>query len=362
MVQYSGRANRLRYQCARTAQNLGGPLCQGIPGHDLDRFATQRIFKVLEPAALELSLNATADLEQERHRLQQHWQQRIERAKQNVDRCARQFQAVEPENRLVARTLEKHWEAALRDQEQLNVEHEDFLRSQSASLTEAQQALVRSLSLELPKLWHASTTTAEDRQQVVRMLIDRIELHIEGKSERAEITVTWAGGYVSRHPYEKTVISYSQLSYFDELMARIVALKATCADLGEVARLLNKEGYHALRSGNFTGAMVSRLLVKQGIHSPRKLLPPDGELQANEWWLGDLAQQLDMPRTSLGNWRKQGWITGRKLPGLRGRWIIWADATEVDRLKQLRAARRGWSDCPFPPELTTPTSHSPNAS
>lgn len=107
MVQYSGRANRLRYQCARGSQNLGESLCQGIVGRDLDRLITEHVFKVLEPASLELCLTATADVEQERQRLNQHWCQRLERAAHQADRAARQFHAVEPENRLVARTLEK---------------------------------------------------------------------------------------------------------------------------------------------------------------------------------------------------------------------------------------------------------------
>jgi hypothetical protein len=105
MVQYSGRANRLRYQCARASQNLGEPLCQGIVGRDLDRFVSEQILKVLEPASLELCMAAADDLEQERERLDQQWRQRLERAAYQADRAARQFQAVEPENRLVARTL-----------------------------------------------------------------------------------------------------------------------------------------------------------------------------------------------------------------------------------------------------------------
>src|SRR5690606_5101370 len=124
MVQYSGRANRLRYQCARGAQNRGEPLCQGIVGRDLDHFITERIFEILEPASLELCLAATSDLEQERARLDELWRQKLERTAHQADRAARQFQAVEPENRLVARTLEKNWEVALRDQEQLRREYD----------------------------------------------------------------------------------------------------------------------------------------------------------------------------------------------------------------------------------------------
>jgi hypothetical protein len=185
----------------------------------------------------------------------------------------------------VARTLEKNWELALREQEKLQREYEEHQRSRVSGLTEQQRSLVRQLSQDIPALWNAETTTPGDKQRIVRMLIDRIELklNIEGNTERTDVTVTWAGGF-------KDV------------------------------------------------------------------------LREHEWWIGDLAKRLGMPGTTLTNWLNNGWITCRKLPGLRGRWIIWADEAEVARLEQLRAARRRWSDCPFPPELTTPTSNRPDAS
>lgn len=82
--------------------------------------------------------------------------------------------------------------------------------------------------------------------------------------------------------------------------------------------------------------------------------PESVVLSECEWWLPDLAQTLEMPRPSLTHWFVKGWVRGRKLPGLRGRLILWADNAEVDRLKQLRQTRRGWSDAPYLTELTTP--------
>ena len=69
-----------------------------------------------------------------------------------------------------------------------------------------------------------------------------------------------------------------------------------------------------------------------------------------------LLEHLDMPHTTLSHWRDSGWISARRLPGARGRWILWADESEIDRLRQLRQTRRRWSDCPYPRELTTPKS------
>lgn len=357
MVQYSGRANRLRYQCGRAAQNLGEPLCQGIVGRDLDRFLTERIFEILEPASLELCLAATEDLEQERARLDEQWRQKLERATHQADRAARQFQAVEPENRLVARTLEKNWEAALREQEQLRRDYDEFRRTQSLTLDDAQRELIRHLAEDIPALWHSPTTTPQDRQQIVRMLVERIELHIAGNSEQTEIFITWAGGQISRHRLCRTVISYAQRSDLDQLISHIVQLRQSGLSLNHTAQQLNQEGVMPLRGTCFSNFMISRLLIQRGLHLPYGRKRPESvTLAEHEWWLPDLADKLRMPRSSLAHWYNLGWVHGRKLAGLRGRVILWADDIEVDRLKRLRETRRRWSDNPYPAELTTPQS------
>jgi len=354
MVQYSGRANRLRYQCARDSQNLGAALCQGITGKDLDRLVTQCIFQVLQPASLELCMAAADDLEQERERLQQQWQLRLEGSAQQADRAARQFHAVEPENRLVARTLEKSWEVALREQERLLLEYEAFQRQQPRQLSDDQRELIQHLAEDIPALWFSPTSTPQDRQRITRMLIERIDLLIAGNSEQTEVVITWSGGVRSRHHIARTVISYNQLSNLDALIAHIVELKEKGMNLHQVADRLNQEGWRSLRGVLFTNQMLSRLLVKRGLHLPRGARSDTDQLAEHEWWLCDLARELNMPRTTLNHWIKQGYLTGRKLAGMRGRWIVKVDEEELARLHQLRQTRRRWSDQPYPTSLTTP--------
>ena len=355
MVTYSGRANRLRYQCARASQNLGESLCQGIVGRDLDRFIAERIFEILKPASLELSLAATTDLEQARARLDQHWRQRLERAAHQADRAARQFQAVEPENRLVARTLEKNWEVALLEQEQLCQEYDEFQRAEPLTLSEDQRSLIRHLAEDVPALWTSPTTTPQDRQQIVRMLIERIELNIMGDTEQTEIAITWAGELTSRHRLRRTVISYSQRSDLGQLISRITQLRQAGLTLKQVAKQLNQTGVTSIRGRPFTNYMVSKLLVQRGLYLPcARKRPESVVLSTHEWWAPDLAEKLEMPRVSLTHWYNKGWIRGRKLPGIRGRLILWADEDEIARLKQLRRTRRGSSDAPCSTEPTSP--------
>ena len=105
----------------------------------------------------------------------------------------------------------------------------------------------------------------------------------------------------------------------------------------------------------FTPPLVRQLLARRGLSGPdRGTRASGGTLGADEWWLGDLARALKMPYSTLNHWRVRGWTHCRRLPGVQGRWIIWADEDERNRLRQLRARLGTWSDEPLPPELTTP--------
>jgi len=112
-VHYSGKGGMLRYCCQNGVLDYRGRGCQEFSGRVLDEFVCDKIMATLEPAALELSLAAAEDLQKERDRLEKNWQQRLERGRYEAERAKQQYDAVEPTNRLVARELERRWEAAL---------------------------------------------------------------------------------------------------------------------------------------------------------------------------------------------------------------------------------------------------------
>ena len=113
VTQYPNRGRFLRYSCSRLAVNYGAAACQSLSGHALDALVAGLMLEALQPAALEVTLQLLEDLELERAALHRQWQQRLERARYEVERARRQYDAVEPENRLVARTLEQRWGGAV---------------------------------------------------------------------------------------------------------------------------------------------------------------------------------------------------------------------------------------------------------
>ena len=103
----------LRYECQRQALDYAAPPCQGLVGEPLEQLLATLLLQVVTPASLEVSARAAQDGERQRAALDRHWCLRLQRARQEADRAARQYHAVEPENRLVARTLEGQCEEAL---------------------------------------------------------------------------------------------------------------------------------------------------------------------------------------------------------------------------------------------------------
>ena len=356
LVGYTNAGRGLRYSCLRSHIDYGELPCQSLSGQRLDALISTQVLNVLQPAALELHLAAAADVAQERRRLHQHWQQQLERARYEAGRAARQYQAVEPENRLVARALERRWEEALAEQARLTEEYERFCRSQPASLSAAEQEQIRSLARDIPQLWHAETTTAAERQRLVRFLIEQIEVRVQGETDQVEVAIRWAGGFVSHHSLARAVQCYEQLADYPRLRARIAALRAEGKSMAAVAECLNQEGFYPpKRATRFSKDMVAGFLAKDGRSGPRPVaLSAAGLLHKGEWLLTDLARHLGMPSATLHRWRKVGWVHARKLPVPGGHWALWADAAELKRLARLRRHHRVRRDQPLPTELTTP--------
>jgi hypothetical protein len=212
------------------------------------------------------------------------------------------------------------------------------------------------LAGDIPALWQAETTTPAERQKIVRLLVERVVVEVNGQSEQTQVTIVWVGGQASRHPLVRPVRRYEQLAGYAELQQRVDELRTEGLSLGQVAERLNQEGFRPpKRRATYNGAMVARLLSQKGRTGPRpRAVSRPGALKRHEWLLSDLAREVVMPAVTLHRWVRVGWVTARKLEVPGGHWAIWADEDELQRLKRLRTHKRGWSDEPFPVELITP--------
>ena len=239
-VAYPAKGTPVYYRCQTRSVDYAEPFCQSLAGGSLEALVTEQVLPALEPAALELSLQAVADLERERQRLDQHWQQRLERARIEAERAARQYHAVEPENRLVARELERRWEQALREQRGLEEQYDRFKADAPREPTAADRQRIEAWAGDLPGLWHAPSTTIQDRKTIVRFLVERITVAVRGQTEWVDVTIRWAGGLESRHEVRRPVRKYEQLSNYQALRDRMIELRRAGTTTGEIAERLNQ--------------------------------------------------------------------------------------------------------------------------
>ncbi len=320
------------YVCTRN--RLEGSDCRGLAAAAIDDLVTTQVLGALEPAALDLSLKAIEDVQRERQRLNRHWEQRLERASYEVQRAERQYQAVEPENRLVARGLEQQWEKTLRAQRDLREEYDRFIKEQPPRLTEEERSRILAVSADIPTLWHAPETTARDRKEIIRLLTERIVVDVRANTERAEVTITWRGGQTTRHEIVRPVSRYESLGKYDRLMDRIVQLRREGVTIKELAAQLTREGYRTPRSQKgYTPTSVRQLLSRRGLTGG---VIGRERLESGEWWLPDLAQKLGIPYDRLRAWALHGKVRARRVqPG--GPWVVWADGQERRRLRKLMA-------------------------
>jgi hypothetical protein len=334
-VTYKGDEHHYAYACARRRIEYGEELCQHVAGAGLDAFVSQQVLLALEPAALELSLEASTYLEQERADLERLWQQKLERATYEADRAGRQYRLVEPENRLVARQLERDWEEKLTARLQVEEERRRCRETQPRVLTVAEREAIRQLAANIPTLWHASTTTMGERKDMVRQVVERVVVAVQGESERVRVTIDWIGGSRTEAETVRPVARLEQLSYYPQLCERVRQLAAEGLPAGAIAERLNAEGYRPpKRHEHFGPQGVLDLLQSLGLCTKRSRRQQPPAMAEHEWGLRDLAQAIGMPHVTLYNWLHRGWVQARREEQPPHRWILWADEAERDRLRQ----------------------------
>lgn len=348
---YNNGGHAARYACTGMHSSYDAPFCQSLAAAPVDAQVTRLILQALEPAALETSLAVAADLEAERAALERQWRQRLERMQYQVDQARRRYASVEPENRLVARTLERDWEAALAEQARLAADYERFQRERPQAPSPAELAAIRNLTTDLPALWRASTTTQEERQTLVRLLLERILITVIDGTEQVRLECHWQGGNRTSHTLVRPVARMTALSTYPALVARASELHRAAHGFAAIAAMLNEEGWRpAKRRGTFNAQMVRHLLNIAGIVEPRPRRPRMiTARQPDEWTIRELAEQIGVPQPTLYGWVQRGRLRSRSVnAGAGAAKLVTADAATIAKLKAIRATPTPWRRLPPP--------------
>ena len=252
----------LRYECQRHALDYAAPVCQSLAGAPLEELVRDLVLEVVTPASLELSARAAEECERQRDTLDRQWRLRLERAAQEANRAFRQYNAVEPENRLVARTLERTWEEALLEQRALEEEHHRFQKTQPVRLSAAERAQIETLASNLPALWQASQTSVDERRQIVRRLLQRAVVWAPASTQEVKVQLHWAYGTVTEHRVTRPVRGWKQVIGATDLWQRVQEWHAAGWTSQCIAEELNKVGHRTPRGKPFTAGNVRKLIER----------------------------------------------------------------------------------------------------
>jgi DNA invertase Pin-like site-specific DNA recombinase len=329
------------YQCRRDQLVYDAPACQTFPLRYLDLAARDLFFAAVQPARLETMLTALAALEQGRQALDRQWRLRLERAAYAVRLAQRQYDAVDPENRLVARELERRWNEALVAQQALEQEYALACRGELAPLDEAEQRAVRQLADDLPRVWEAPTTTPADRKRLLRLVIQGVTLTVgPAKPRSAELVALWSGGLTTAHTVTCPPTGW-HCTTAPALVERLRELARELPD-HEVAARLNAEGLRTQTGKVWTYERV-RSMRKQHQIATACPVDPTGVAARGDGLLPVrlAAEQLGVSPGLIHVWIGQGVIQGEQRICQSYRWVR---LDEADRARLDGA--RDWSQFP----------------
>ena len=226
----------------------------------IDDLATTQILKVLSPSSLELQFQVIGDEVQRRETVQQQYVHKLERATYAVDLTHRRYEAVDPASRLVAATLEQKWEQALAEQKAAAAALEEQKRLVSTTLSQQEQKEMKAACADVQNLWGHATIL--EQKQLVRFLIEKVNVQVENNSDQVVVTIQWTGGFESVHSVVRPVQRFDQLACYDELIKVALELALRGKRSPEIAAKLNAQGFRTpRRQGLFSASATTKMLA-----------------------------------------------------------------------------------------------------
>jgi hypothetical protein len=256
--------DRFQYVCQAARSRYGLPSCQFLSGGPIDTVVVEEFFAVLKPAAIDALERVSANQASHHAEVIRHLEQDVQRLEYAAARAQRQYDRVDPDNRLIAATLEKRWEAALAELEQARGRLADAqARSpRPAAIPADLRAAFTDVGRRLPEVWPRLSNEA--RKDLLRTLVAGVNL-TRGDGGVAVVRVVWSGGLVSERAVRVPVSSLRYSTRERQVIDRIRRLAADGGTDDTIASRLNDETLAPCRGGAFTAGIVRKLRGRSGI-------------------------------------------------------------------------------------------------
>ena len=322
------------YRCGLEAQDYGGAQCQEVRAPGVDQAVEALVLEALVPERIALALEALGQLEREMDALEHQWQLRLERARYEAQRAQRQYNAAEPEHRLVARTLESQWEAALRAVESTERDYETWTRDHRGHITAQEQQEILAIGEDLPRVWHAETTTNADRKHLLRFVVQEVIVDQKRLRGKVWLQINWQTGARSEHEIIRHAVSYRAHSAGERVQERIGQLHAQRQTDRQIAEVLNTEGYCTTYGQRFRPQNIWYLRGKWGLPNikERGLQPDRLRWDDGAYTIAGVVQAVGVNKGTVHTWLELGRMKGWQL----GPYMGWHIALTADQMSARR--------------------------
>lgn len=309
MVQYK---TGTRYLCNYLRRQHAEPVCQYIPADPIDDTVVATFFEALSPVEIDIYAKAISDKQQQNENLNRSRLQQIERLRYQARLAERQFNQVDPDNRLVAAELERRWETALGDFKQAEMEFEREVQTKAPSSLISQKIknAFQNVGQNMPDIWKKNLLSQEQKKALLRSLIDKIVIHRTTR-DNVKTRIVWKGGDTTTIEIPITVGSFQELSFSLEMEKIILSLAKSNKTDQEIAEHLTENGFrspqkqHVLPSTVQTIRLKHRLFQKHSQSHPRSI---EGFLT-----LPEISQRIDVTKSWIYDRINNGTINVGKI-------------------------------------------------
>jgi DNA invertase Pin-like site-specific DNA recombinase len=312
------------YECNwRKREGLSKTSCMTVQCGHLDRAVEARVLEVINQEQIDLALEAFEVLQQREQQISGQWKLRLQRAEYEVQLAQKQYDQVDPENRLVASTLERRWNDALAEREKVQQQITELTQEQTV-VSSDQRDQVLALARDLPKLWHAPETKSKDKKRILQLLLEDITVE---KPERyvALLHIRWQGGVCEDLTVDLPRAAADRWRHSPSLVNKVRQLAEQFSD-EEIATQLNAEELTSAKGNRFTRSSVSWIRHKHQI-------PPADKKEPHELTVKDVANRFGVSHNVVYYWISHEVVTARRLNQGTPYWIT-IDQRKSDELEK----------------------------
>ena len=335
LVSYNGTKGDVgRYNCDATRSNPGADPCISFGALRVDEAVGAEMVRLLQPLGVEAAVHAITECEHQSGEKQRQLDLALEQARYEAARARRQYDTVDPDNRLVAGELERRWNTALAAVRTLEVELEALLRQRPAALSAEERQRLLQMGADLEAAWHHPAANAVTRKRIIRVVLREVVARVE--DDQIQLLLHWQGGDHTRLTVRKNRRGQTRWSVEPETMELIRACARLMPDKA-IAGMLNRTGK---RTGRLNGWTQSRVRSFRNTHGIAVYM--DGEwAERGEVTLTEAARMLNLSPLTMLRQIRAGIIPAEQY--CKGApWVIKRRSVEdPDLVERVKMCRKG---------------------